>query len=190
MIKINLDSTTKKFFSERALTALADGQGERALGTGSSGIGVGFTAKILGIDYRTEKMMPNGYSADEWSKLSEEEKAKEGVERSWFELNTSNGGVALNSLFTNLDSKEKDFWTSQEGDTQDRETEYCVLSEDWDSVKDNLWEPSVRSVRAWCENKCDGIIGKSLRCVAVKQYPKQRRDGSTYYVRVRAWVVE
>lgn len=150
--------------TEAALAALEAGEGTRAYGAGN-GIIPNDEYTLQAINFRSERMRPettnddgtDKYPSEVWFTMSEEEQAiAQPRLTKWFEFETNNGPLSFGAVLGHKNLNTADFW-------EDGEVE---KSDDFDPTK--VFMPSARTPEAWMRNKCDELLGKTLRCVAVK----------------------
>lgn len=177
--------------SEAAWLALENGKGTRAVGMGGNGITVGNTYKLLSVGYRENLFPNNGVSDDDFNKMSEEEKAKNGHMNDWFEFETSNGALSFTAVLGNVKMYTENFWfdvvTDKDGNTTTTVKEGVEVADDFDPAK--LFKPSCQTPKAFIKNGCDDLFGKTLRCVATKVETINTRNGEIE-VKTRAFVIE
>lgn len=156
--------------SDAAFQALEAGKGSRAYGAGN-GIEVGNEYKLLKIDYRESLFPPRDMTTAEFQELSEEEQKEVGRVNGWFEFVTNNGALSFGAVFGDKDMYSDDFWA----DTENKADNFNV---------DNIFRPTSRTPEAWIKSGCDGLIGKTLKCVATREYNSRGFDA-----KARAFVV-
>lgn len=156
--------------SEKAYDALEAGKGSRAIG-GGNGIEVGNTYTLLKIDYREQLMPPSDMTTEEFNELSEEEKKEVGRMVGWFEFVTNNGGLSFSAVLGDKDMHTAEFWE----DTPTKIDNFDVT---------NIFCPTARTPEAWIKTGCDGLLGKTLQCVATREYQRGRFDA-----KARAFVI-
>lgn len=163
----------ERFVSERAINALMDGKGSRAIGT-DGGIEVGSTFTLLSVDFTGNWFAPEGsdLKASELREMSEEELKAAGCHfNEWFSFDTNNGPLSFSAVIGDTAMYRPEFWDGVED-----------KSDDFDVTK--IFRPSCRAPKAWIKADVDGLIGKTLRCVAVKSYKRGDFDA-----KARAFVV-
>lgn len=156
--------------SDAAYQALEAGKGSRAYGAGN-GIEVGNEYKLLKIDYRESLFPPREMSTEEFNELSDDDKQKVGRVNGWFEFVTNNGSLSFGAVFGDKDMYSDEFW-------KDTETKAA----DFDVTK--IFRPTSRTPEAWIKTGCDGLVGKTLKCVATREYASRGFDA-----KARAFVV-
>lgn len=156
--------------SDAAFQALEAGKGSRAYGAGN-GIEVGNEYKLLKIDYRESLFPPRDMTNAEFQELSEEEQKEVGRVNGWFEFITNNGALSFGAVFGDKDMYSDDFWA----DTENKADDFNV---------DSIFRPTSRTPEAWIKSGCDGLIGKTLKCVATREYNSRGFDA-----KARAFVV-
>lgn len=161
----------EKMISENAFAALAAGKGSRAQGAGV-GIEVGNTYKLLGIDYRENLFPPRDMNQEEFNELSEEEKSEKGRLTGWFFFKTNNGELSFGAVLGDIAMQKEDFWD----DTAQKAEDFAI---------DKMFTPSSRTPEAWIKSGCDGLVGKTLQCVATKEFQRGAFDA-----KARAFVVK
>lgn len=166
--------------SATAVAALNEGAGTRAIGA-PIGVTVGNEYKLLGIDYVTRKMPVQGVSMEEWNKLEGEEKEQNSVERSWFIFITNNGDLSFTSVFGDSEMFSQDFW-KEEGEVS--------KADDFDITADNILHVSNRTPASFIESGCDGLIGKTLKAVARRDWQVTTRTERVIDRKAIAWVVK
>lgn len=174
-----IGQATSRVISDAAKIALNEGLGNRALGASLS-ISVGNTYTILGVDYRKTLFPPRDMSDEEFRALPKEEQQNVGREHGLFEFITNNGGLSFSAVLGANEMYDEAFWTSSEGQTDEQAG--ISKSEDFDLAK--IFRPSARTPEAFIANDCDGLIGKTIRVVGVKEYQRGNFDA-----KVRAFVV-
>ena len=161
---------------EKAATALENGKGQRVYGGGLSGIKVGDIYTLTGVTF-TEQLMPDSkkITTSEWNKLTEDEKVASGmgVLRSWFSFTSNNGNLAFASVQGEKEMYSEEYWK-----------DVTTKVDDFDVTK--LFRPSARTAEAWTAASYDNLIGKTIKCVATKEYTPEGQD---FDIRVRAWVI-
>lgn len=156
--------------SENAYNALESGKGSRAYGAGN-GIEVGNEYTLLKIDYRESLFPPKNMSAEEFGELSEAEQKEVGRVNGWFEFITNNGSLSFGAVFGDKDMYADEFWA----DTEDKADDFDVNA---------IFRPTSRTPEAWIKSGCDNLLGKTLRCVATREYNSRGFDA-----KARAFVV-
>lgn len=168
----------EKFVSEAAVAALVAGKGSRAYGAGN-GIEVGNEYTLLKIDYRESLFPPRDMSTEEFNALPEKSEDPEEITREkvgrvngWFEFTTNNGSLSFAAVIGDKDMYSEDFW--KEGATK---------AEDFDVTK--LFRPTSRTPEAWIKGGCDNLIGKTLKCVATREYQRGAFDAKVrgFYIK-------
>ena len=119
-------------------------------------------------------------SDEEFRALPEEEQRDKGRERGWFEFMTNNGGLSFSAVLGTSEMYDEAFWTAAEGQTDEQAG--ISKTEDFDLTK--VFKPSARTPEAFIANDCDGLIGKTIRVVGVKEYQRGNFDA-----KARAFVV-
>lgn len=183
-LKDSLPSNIEGNISESALAALESSAGSRVIGGGASGISVGDVFTVNSIDYQTGLVPPRGMSTKTWNNLSDSEKKEKGVERSWFTFLTNNGNLSFGAILGQKDMYETDYWKAPEKDSEESATTVVEVADGFDVTK--IFKPSARVPLVWVKAGCDKLIGKTVKCVGIKQY---RPAGQTFDVRVRAFEV-
>ena len=161
--------TLDKVVTEKAVNALAEGKGTRAVGA-PLGVSVDNTYTILGIDYREDWFAPNdsNLTREDIAEMSDDEKAEAGCRfNGWFYFTTNNGDLSFTAVLGDSEMTKPEFWEGVE-----------TKAEDFDSAK--IFVPSARTPAAWIKSGCDNLVGKTLKCVATKdfkrgQYPTKAR---------------
>lgn len=169
-----ISSKMEKVVSERAIQALMDGKGSRAIGT-DGGIGVDSTFTLLSVDFTGNWFAPEGSDlrASEIREMTDEELKAAGCHyNEWFTFVTNNGPLSFSAVMGDVAMYKPEFWEGVEDKAENFEVA-------------NIFRPSARTPQAWVKADVDGLIGKTLRCVAVKNY--MRGDFSA---KARAFVVE
>lgn len=156
--------------SDAAFQALEAGKGSRAYGAGN-GIEVGNEYKLLKIDYRESLFPPRDMTNAEFQELSEEEQKEVGRVNGWFEFITNNGALSFGAVFGDKDMYSDAFWA----DTENKADDFNV---------GDIFRPTSRTPEAWIKSGCDGLIGKTLKCVATREYNSRGFDA-----KARAFVV-
>ena len=156
--------------SDAAFQALEAGKGLRAYGAGN-GIEVGNEYELLKIDYRESLFPPRDMTTEEFNGLSEEEQKEKGRVNGWFEFITNNGALSFGAVFGDKDMYSDDFWA----DTENKADDFDV---------NNIFHPTSRTPEAWIKTGCDGLLGKTLKCVATREYNSRGFDA-----KARAFVV-
>lgn len=175
-----IGQATGRVITDAAKNALNEGLGARAIGASLS-IAVGNLYTILGVDYRKTLFPPRDMSDEEFRALPEEEQQKVGRERGWFEFITNNGGLSFSAVLGASEMYDEAFWTPAEGQTD----EQAGISKAEDFNLDKVFRPSARTPEAFIANDCDGLIGKTIRAVGVKEYQRGNFDA-----KARAFVVQ
>ena len=163
----------EKAVSERAINALAEGKGTRAVGA-PLGISVSNTYTILGIDYREDWFAPNDskLTRAEIAEMSDDEKVDAGCRfNGWFYFTTNNGDLSFSAVLGDSEMTKPEFWDKVETKVQD-----------FDPAK--IFVPSARTPAAWIKSGCDDLIGKTLKCVATKDFKRGQ-----FPVKARAFVL-
>ena len=163
-------ASIEKLVSDAAYQALEAGKGSRAVGAGN-GINLGNEYKLLKIDYREQLMPPTGMSTEEFNELTQKEKEETGRMVGWFEFVTNNGGLSFSAVLGDKDMYKDEFWADTE-----------AKAEDFDV--NNIFRPTSRTPEAWIKSGCDGLLGKTLKCVATREYNSRGFDA-----KARAFVV-
>ena len=180
----DVKGAVKSALNEAAKQSLLAGKGNRAIGTGTSGISVGDEFTLESVDFRESIMPQRGMSNEEWSALSDAEKTEKGVLRNWYEFVCPQGNLSVSTVMGNKDMFKEDFWTPQ-GTTED--DEFCVVSDDFDFTK--IFQPSTRNPYIFITDKdVDGLLTKTLKCVGIKQQEVTDSQGNTIKVRSRAFM--
>lgn len=151
----------EKVVTEKAVNALAEGKGTRAVGA-PNGISVGNSYTILGIDYREGWFAPTGSNLTnaEITEMSDDEKVEAGCRfNGWFYFTTSNGDLSFSAVMGTSEMTNPEFW-------KDVQTK----AEDFDAAK--IFVPSARTPAAWIKLGCDNLIGKTLKCVATRDFKR------------------
>lgn len=160
--------------SEAAVEALESGKGTNCVG-GDSNISVNNSYTILRIDYRTNWFKPEGSDLEtsEINAMSDEQKIEAGCQkREWFTFVTTNGDLSFSAVLGDMRMANPEFWD----DT-------AIKAEGFDLTK--VFVPSCRVPCEWIKMGCDGIVGKTLRCVATKEFKRGNFDA-----KARAFVIE
>jgi hypothetical protein len=161
LVARNLEKVT----SEAAINALAAGKGTRAVGA-PLGVTLGNTYTILGIDYRENWFPPtdsNLTSAD-IAEMSDDEKVEAGCRlNGWFYFTTNNGDLSFSAVLGDSEMTKPEFWDKVE-----------TKAEDFDAAK--IFVPSARTPAAWIKTGCDNLIGKTIKCVATKDFKRGNFD--------------
>lgn len=174
-----IGQAVSRVISDAAKNALNAGKGLRAVGASLS-IAVGNSYTILGVDYREDLFPPRNMNNEEFRELPEEEQKKVGHMAGWFEFSTNNGGLSFGAILGTSEMYDEAFWAPAEGQTDAQAG--ISKSEDFDLTK--IFRPSARTPEAFIANDCDGLIGKTIRVVGVKEYQRGRFDA-----KARAFVV-
>lgn len=175
-----IGQATSRVITEAAKKALNEGKGNRAIGASLS-IAVGNTYTILGVDYRENLFPPRDMSDEEFRALPEEEKQKVGRLTGWFEFTTNNGGLSFSAILGTSEMYNEAFWTPAEGQTDEQAG--ISKAEDFDLNK--VFRPSARTPETFIANDCDGLIGKTICVVGVREYQRGNFDAQA-----RAFVVQ
>ena len=155
----------EKVVSEKANNALADGKGTRAIGA-PLGVSVGNSYTILGIDYREGWFAPTGSSLTnaEIAEMSDDEKVAAGCRfNGWFYFTTNNGDLSFSAVLGDVEMTKPEFWDNVQ-----------TKAQDFDVAK--IFVPSARTPAAWIKTGCDGLTGKTLKCVATKEFKRGSID--------------
>lgn len=155
----------EKVVSEKAVNALAEGKGTRSVGA-PNGVSVGNSYTILGIDYRESWFAPagSGLTNSEISEMSDDEKVEAGCRlNGWFVFTTSNGDLSFTAVLGDSEMTKPEFWDGVE-----------TKAEGFDPSK--IFVPSARTPAAWIKLGCDNLIGKTLVCVATRDYKRGNFD--------------
>lgn len=163
-------ASIEKLVSDAAFQALEAGKGSRAYGAGN-GIEVGNEYKLLKIDYRESLFPPRDMSTEEFNELSEEQQKEIGRVNGWFEFVTNNGSLSFGAVFGDKDMYKEDFWA----DTESKAEDFDV---------NTIFRPTSRTPEAWIKSGCDGLLGKTLKCVATREYNARGFDA-----KARAFVI-
>lgn len=161
--KVQIAESIQALCSESALQALANGKGNRAIGT-NAGINVGDVYTVLSINFRSERIRPttqhkegdemvDDYPADVWRAMSEEEQMEIVPEKSeWFEFETTSGPLSFGAVLGHVNMDDPEWWKG--GKTIEGFN------------PKTLFTPSARTPKAWIANGVDGLLGKTIKCVA------------------------
>lgn len=167
----------EKVVSEKAINALAEGKGTRAIGA-PNGISVGNSYTILGIDYREGWFSPTEtdgkptYTNAEIAEMSDDEKVEAGCRfNGWFYFTTNNGDLSFTAVLGDSEMTKPEFWN----DVQTK-------ADNFNASK--IFVPSARTPAAWIKSGCDNLIGKTLKCVATKDFKRGR-----FAAKARAFVL-
>lgn len=155
----------EKVVTEAAVNALAEGKGTRAVGA-PLGVSVGNSYTILGVDYRESWFAPTGSNLTnaQIAEMSDEEKTDAGCRHiGWFYFTTNNGDLSFSAVFGDSEMTKPEFWEGVE-----------TKADDFDCTK--IFVPSARTPAAWIKSGCDNLIGKTLKCVATKDFKRGRFD--------------
>lgn len=155
----------EKVVTEAAVNALAEGKGTRAVGA-SLGVSVGNSYTILGIDYREDWFAPNdsNLTREDIAEMSDDEKAEAGCRlNGWFYFTTNNGDLSFSAVLGDSEMTKPEFWDNVE-----------TKAQDFDAAK--IFVPSARTPAAWIKSGCDNLIGKTLQCVATKDFKRGNFD--------------
>ena len=155
----------EKVVTEAAVNALAEGKGARAVGA-PLGVSVDNTYTILGIDYREGWFAPTGSTLTnaEIAEMSDEEKEEAGCRfNGWFYFITNNGDLSFSAVLGDSEMTKPEFWDMVE-----------TKAEDFDVAK--IFVPSARTPAAWIKSGCDNLVGKTLKCVATKDFKRGNFD--------------
>ena len=174
-----IGAMTAKVISDAAKNALNAGKGLRAIGASLS-IAVNNFYTILGVDYRESLFPPRDMNDEEFQALPEEEQKRVGRVNGWFEFTTNNGGLSFSAVLGTSEMYDEAFWTAAEGQTDEQAG--ISKTEDFDLSK--VFRPSARTPEAFIANDCDGLIGKTIRVVGVKEYQRGNFDA-----KARAFVI-
>lgn len=161
LVARNLD----KVVTEAAVNALAEGKGTRAVGA-PLGVSVGNEYTILGIDYRENWFAPNGSNLTpaDIAEMSDDEKVEAGCRlNGWFYFTTNNGDLSFSAVLGDSEMTKPEFWNNVE-----------TKAPDFDCTK--IFVPSARTPAAWIKSGCDNLIGKTLKCVATKDFKRGNFD--------------
>lgn len=163
---------------DAAKAAFDEGKGNRVIGGGAQAIAVGDAHKLLGVTHMHSYMRPTrgekAITEKEWEGLTRDERTERGELREWFAFITDKGTLSFTAVMGENGMTTEDYWA----------TGKVAKAEDFDPAK--IIVPSARVPRVWAENEFDDLIGKTIKCVATKEY---KPGGQTFDVRVRAWVV-
>ena len=173
--KVKIPNAIKANVDDAAVKALNAGKGQRVYGGGTSGITVGDEYSIKGVTYTEQLMPPTGMDNAEWRGLSEAEQREQGVQRGWFAFTTNNGNLAFSAVMGEKGMDGLPYWQDVPAEQK---------AEGFDPTK--IFKPSARTAETWVEAGCDGLIGKTIRCVATKEYEP---EGQSFTIRVRAWEI-
>lgn len=163
----------EKVVTEAAVNALAEGKGTRAVGA-PLGVSVGNTYTILGVDYRESWFAPtdSNLSNAEIAEMSDDEKAEAGCRlNGWFYFTTNNGDLSFSAVLGDSEMTKPEFWNGVQ-----------TKVDDFDATK--IFVPSARTPAAWIKSGCDNLVGKTLRCVATKDFKR-----GNYPAKARAFVL-
>lgn len=163
----------EKVVTEAAVNALAEGKGSRAVGA-PLGVSVDNTYTILGIDYREGWFAPTGSTLTnaEIAEMSDEEKEAAGCRfNGWFYFITNNGDLSFSAVLGDSEMTKPEFWDEVE-----------TKAKDFDVAK--IFVPSARTPAAWIKSGCDNLVGKTLKCVATKDFKRGQ-----FPVKARAFVL-
>lgn len=163
-------ASIEKLVSDAAFQALEAGKGSRAYGAGN-GIEVGNEYKLLKVDYRESLFPPREMSTEEFNELSEAEQKEVGRVNGWFEFVTNNGSLSFGAVFGDKDMYKDDFWA----DAENKADDFDVTT---------IFRPTSRTPEAWIKSGCDNLLGKTLKCVATREYNSRGFDA-----KARAFVV-
>jgi hypothetical protein len=155
----------EKIVSEKAVNALAEGKGTRAVGA-PLGVTIGNSYTILGIDYREDWFAPNdsNLTRAEIAEMSDDEKVEAGCRfNGWFYFTTNNGDLSFSAVLGDSEMTKPEFWA-----------EGANTIEGFDVSK--IFVPSARTPAAWIKSGCDNLIGKTLKCVATKDFKRGSFD--------------
>ena len=163
----------EKVVTEAAVNALAEGKGTRAVGA-PLGVSVGNTYTILGVDYRESWFAPKGSNLTnaQIAEMSDDEKVDAGCRyNGWFYFTTNNGDLSFSAVLGDSEMTKPEFWDKVE-----------TKAQDFDAAK--IFVPSARTPAAWIKSGCDNLIGKTLKCVATKDFTR-----GDYDAKARAFVL-
>lgn len=163
----------EKVVSEAAVNALAEGKGTRAVGA-PLGVSVGNEYTILGIDYREDWFAPTDsqLTRADIAEMSDEEKEEAGCRfNGWFYFTTNNGDLSFTAVLGDNEMTKPEFWDKVE-----------TKAEDFDCAK--IFVPSARTPAAWIKSGCDNLVGKTLKCVATKDFMR-----GSFPAKARAFVL-
>lgn len=163
-------ASIEKLVSDAAFQALEAGKGSRAYGAGN-GIEIGNEYKLLKIDYRESLFPPRDMETAEFNELPEEQQKEIGRVNGWFEFATNNGALSFGAVFGDKDMYSDEFWA----DTESKADDFDVTT---------IFRPTSRTPEAWIKSGCDGLLGKTLKCVATREYNSRGFDA-----KARAFVV-
>ncbi len=163
----------EKFISEEAINALAEGKGTRAVGA-PLGVSIGNTYTITGVRYREDWFAPNDskLTRADITEMSDEEKEEAGCRfNGWFYFTTNNGDLSFSAVFGDSEMTKPEFWDKVE-----------TKAQDFDVTK--IFVPSDRTPAGWIKSGCDNLIGKTLKCVATKDFMR-----GNYPAKARAFML-
>ncbi len=173
------NSGSEKFISDNALAALDNGVGNRPIGNGGGGFAVGDTFTLINVDYVTQLMPKRGISNQDFSAMSDEDKATNGVTRSWFTMNTNNGPLSFSALLGHKDMYVPEFWNKESDENKGNTID---VANDFDVTK--IFVPSARTPAAFIKVGCDGLLGKTIKCVGTKTFTQ-----NGFEVKARAFII-
>lgn len=162
-----------KVISEVAVDALASGKGTRAIGS-PLGISKGDKYTLLGIDYRENWFAPedSDLTANDLNEMTDDEKTEAGCRKQgWFVFTTNNGDLSFSAVLGDSQMTKAEFWV-----------EGADTVEGFDVSQ--IFVPTARTPAAWIKMGCDNLIGKTLKCVATKDF----RRGN-FAAKARAFVL-
>lgn len=154
-----------KVISEVAVNALASGKGTRAIGS-PLGISIGDKYTILGIDYRENWFAPedSDLTVNDLNEMTDEEKTEAGCRKQgWFVFTTNNGDLSFSAVLGDSQMTKAEFWDDK-----------SQKAEGFDVTK--IFVPSARTPAAWIKTGCDNLIGRTLECVATKDFKRGNFD--------------
>lgn len=156
--------------SESAYLALDSGKGNNAIGM-SDGIVLDAEYTIMGVDYTESYFAPKGMTYEDFQELTEEQRQEKGVKRGWFVFTTNNGALSFSAVMGDINMYNSGFWD---------DTAQTV--DDFDVTK--IIKVSCRTPAAWIKQGCDDLIGKTIKCVATKEFRRGQFDA-----KARAFVI-
>lgn len=148
-----------KYCSQTVVNALEAGTLNRVVGAGGTA-NPGDKFFVLSADIDKGNFKPDNIADEEWDALSNEEKEAQGVVREWVTFRCKEGNFPLTRLFGSRNSRKEEFWEDSE------EMEKYRGEKSFDEV---FFKPSTLNVQDFILNGCDGIIGKTIHVVDIRE---------------------